>query len=836
MRAMLETAFLPFVLACSTVPAARVGVVDAAQVTSPEAHLGRPVGADFQLVDWDEVSSYFRRLDAESDAVLVETVGQTTEGRDFLLATISAPANLARLDELRAHARTLADPRGRSSEALDAALRDGKVILFVSCSMHATECAGTSFALDFAYRLATSDEEPWRSAREECVVVLAPSLNPDGLDHVTSWYRETVGTAYEATGLTKLYQYYTGHDNNRDWFMLTQNETRLVTRELYSRWFPQVYWDVHQQGSTRERLFVPPFRDPLNPNLDAAVIGGIDVLGSRALLDLTRDGLTGVSTGVSYDMWWNGGNRNVPVRHNIVGLLTEAASANLASPIFLRPSELAPPRGLDGYAPSNRFPDPWPGGWWRLRDIVDYELGFARSLLGSLSRERAFWLRNAAEVSERVTFADGAEAPRAWVLPSDNRDPAAVRRLVDVLLASGVELHRAAAPLEADGRTWPAGSLVIRRDQPYGAHVKDLFEVQRYPEGDAPYDVAGWTLPFLLGVARVEVLALGDAELERVRDVDAATASFHGDPRAAARPELLSTHHSDAWSPVYAALARGERVALATDGADAGLLGPPEAFEAFEAEHATVIEGTRRLGLYSPWSGSMDEGWMRWVFDAQGVPYVTVRNEMLRAGALADFLDVLVIPSVSAGELDRGRAPGTVQPEFAGGLDAEGAVAIEEFVRGGGTLVTLGASSAWAVDLFELPLVDTARGKDAGEFACPGSVVRTVPEAHACTAGLPASVAAFFSDSSAWRAMTEAEREASGREGQPVPEVLLRYAPTRVLLSGWIRAPQAIEGHAAWAVARHGAGRVHLFGFRPQYRGWSQATFGLVHRAVLLRP
>ncbi len=191
--------------------------------------------------------------------------------------------------------------------------------------------------MQLAYELVTSDAEPWVSARREAVVLLAPSLNPDGLDRVVSWYREIQGTPYESASLPELYQWYAGHDNNRDWFMLSLKETQIVTRLLYKEWFPQVYWDVHQQGSRRERLFVPPFRDPLNPNLPATVIAGIGALGGRILYDMTRDGFQGVSTGVTYDMWWNGGNRNVPVRHNIIGLLSEAASANLASPIYLSP-------------------------------------------------------------------------------------------------------------------------------------------------------------------------------------------------------------------------------------------------------------------------------------------------------------------------------------------------------------------------------------------------------------------------------------------------------------------------------------------------------------------
>ena len=818
-------------------PALLMAPLQAQEITSPEAHLGRPVGADFELADWKEVSSYFEKLSAESPRVLLEVVGTTTEGREFQLATISSPENLAKLEELRGHARTLADPRGKTTEEIDAAVQNGKVFLFVSCSMHATECAGSQFGMEFAHTLATSQEEPWVSAREKCVVLLAPSLNPDGVDHVTHWYRETVGTPYEAAGLLKLYQYYAGHDNNRDWFMLTQAETRIVTELLYKKWFPQIYWDVHQQGSNRERFFVPPFRDPLNPNLDSSIIGGIDVLGSRALLDLTRAGMSGVSTGVSYDMWWNGGNRNVPVRHNIIGLLTEAASARLATPIFLPKSSLRAPRGLGGYAPSNRFPEPWPGGWWRLRDIIDYEMEFGRSLLGSITREPSFWLRNASDVAKRALEVKGQDAPRAWILPSDNRDPGAVRRMVDVLLRSGVELQVATGEVTADGRTWPAGSIVILREQPYGSHVKDLMEAQDYPEGDPPYDVAGWTLPFLLGVSRVESMALPEGEFQGVQTVDEATRAFAGDPRLANNPGALSSHDSRSWTEVY----KGSSFGLVSKGENAGLLFPGN------GTGYLTLQSQPRVGLYSPWSGSMDEGWMRYMMDTEEVPYVSVKNEMLRAGQLDAFLDVLVIPSISGRQLDRGRSPGSIQSEYAGGLDAEGAVAIEEFVRAGGTLITVGSSSAWAIDLFELPWVDVTRGPSASEFSCPGSILRTIPTESDYTAGLPASLPVFFSGSSGYRKMTKDELEKSGRKATPKPskdenvagpseEVLLRYAPSRLLMSGWIQAPETLEGHAAWFASPHGKGRVHIFGFRPQYRGWTQATFGLIHRAILLRP
>ena len=871
-------------------------------IPAPSAHLGRPLGADFQLADWNEVSSYYRLLGERSPNVETLRAGDTAEGRDFLIMIISSAANLANLDEIKTHARTLADPRGKSPEELNAAVENGKPIVFISCQMHSTETAGSQFSMELAHTLATSDEEPWRSAREKLVVVIY-TTNPDGVDEVTKWYRQHVGSPYEATDLLRLYQLYSGHDNNRDWFMLTQNETRIVTELLYKQWFPTVYWDVHQQGSNEERMFVPPYRDPLNPNLDPGIITAIDSIGSRALMDMTRAGFKGISTGVSYDMWWNGGNRNVPVRHNIVGILTEAASVDIATPMFLPRSELRPPSGLGSYEPSNQFPAPWPGGWWRLRDIINYEMAFARSLLATLNREPEIWLRNALEASQRTIETGKKAGPRAWLIPADNRDPGAVRRLVDVLLKTGVELSISEGELTADGRTYPAGTLVIRRDQPYSTHVKDLFDVQRYPEGAPPYDVAGWTLPYLLGVRRVEVMAELPAEanlrrIERVEDAVAVRAQDGG---------ALSSRDSDTWKQVFDALEGGKQVRFD---------GEQGTFDVFEASAVTSTQPERprrdevtvtrlpRIGLYSPWSGSMDEGWMRWVLETWGVPYVSVKNEMLRAGQLGDFLDVLIVPAIGGRALDDGRAPGTIPDEYARGLAPEGAVAIEEFVREGGTLITFDSSSDWAIQLFELPLVNVTRERENRDFNCPGSVLRAIPVpdsgAMPFTADLPSSVPLFFSGSGAYRDFNERERREAGldprgggvggggggggtdsgtqpsaaagsgqdypgapsggaagaparggaaavgeqaatraaperRDAQwgPRPQTLLRYAPERVLLSGWIRQPEAIENRAAWVRAEVGDGAVHLFAFRPQYRGWSQSTFPLVFRAML---
>jgi hypothetical protein len=800
-------------------------------VTTPSAHLGRELGADFTLADWQEVSSYYRLLGQQSPNVITQKVGTTTEGRDFLMSVISSPENLANLDQIKAHSRTLADPRGKTDAQLHAAITEGKVILFISCQMHSTEAAGSQFGMQFAHDLATSTEEPFASARDEVVVVIY-NTNPDGIDHVTNWYRETVGTPYEAAGLLKLYQLYAGHDNNRDWFMLTQNETRIVTKMLYSEWFPTVYWDVHQQGSSGERLFVPPFRDPLNPNLEPVIMTGIDALGSRALSDLTREGFTGVSTGVSYDMWWNGGNRNVPVRHNIMGFLTEAASVNLASPIFLRKSDLRGPRGLGGDVPSNKFPDPWPGGWWRIGNIIQYELAFGRSMLGSLSREPAHWRHNSLLASQRTIARGEVGGPRAWIIPSDNRDPDAVARFMDILLLGGVEIHVTDAAIDADGRTYPAGSIVIHRNQPYGSHVKDLMEVQRYPDGDSPYDNAGWTLPFLLGIRRVEVMQELEGNHRMVQTPAEAISAFNGDERVAARAGAMSSNHSSSWTRLVKALQQGQAHTFMVDGADEGLIVPGT--PGGESRVRTVeMRVMPRIGLYSPWTGNMDEGWMRYMLDSFEIPYVTVRNEMLRAGQIEDFIDVLLISSIGAGQLDTGRGLGTIPPEYSRGLAPEGAVAVEEFVRRGGTLITVGSSSQWAIDLFEFPVLDVTREEGNRGFSCPGGVLRGIPVESEFTAGLPDSVPLFFSRSSGFRSMTDKEIKDAGVSNLRSARPLMTYAGTELLMSGWIKESKVIERQSAWMRIGHGEGQVHLFGFRPQYRGWAQGTFNLIFRAAL---
>ncbi len=812
-----------------------------AQPVSPRDWLERAPGTDFELADWNTIGGWFDQLGERHSSATTQTVGTSTEGRPFRICVISSKENLERLPAIQAMSRRIADPRGLSDQAAEALLDQAVPILFVSCNMHSTEIAAAEMSMTLAWNLATSSEEPWVSARNNVVTVIIPTMNPDGLDRVVSWYRRIVDTSYDGTSLPELYQWYAGHDNNRDWFALSLVETRIVTRLLYTKWFPTIYWDVHQQGSRRERLFVPPFRDPLNPNLHPVTISGIGALGARAMLDLTSWGYTGISSGVTYDMWWNGGNRNVPVRHNIIGLLSEAASANLASPIWVSPASLSPPRGIEtGYAPSNRFPAPWPGGWWRVGDIHRYEIALAQSLLGSISREPRTWLSNSLNVARDVVRTGREEAPRGWLITRGQNDPDALHRFIEILLAQGLEVGEATASFDADGRPYPAGTLVLQREQPYGALLKDLFEVQRYPDGPAPYDVAGWTLPLLFGLRRVEVLEKMTVATEPITDSEAVISRHSPAPpdrmallKISEEPAIhvreISSLDTSRIPELLSARSEGTRIFCTTDGNWAVEV-PAQEPAAELALKGLELPGSR-IGVYAPWSASMDEGWLRWVLDHYEVPYQRIRNEQIRAGELSEIIDVLVLPDVGSATINNGRKRGTVFPELAGGLAPEGVIAIEEFVRGGGRLICTGRSSGFAIDLFDLPLEEAKPEEGEDRFQCPGSILRTIPlETSRWTAGLAASTPIFFSRSLAWR-VDESEAEEDSIDGRI--QSLLRFPSQSILLSGWAENSEVIAGATAWATTTVGQGRVHLFGFRPHYRSWSHGNFGLLLRAIL---
>ncbi|HEV2688548.1 MAG TPA: M14 metallopeptidase family protein, partial [Bryobacteraceae bacterium] len=397
-----------------------------AQVPKPESHFGHPIGVDRELLDWDKVVSYFQALAKSSDKIQVKELGKTADGRPFIAATISSAATLRDLDRYQAIQAKLADPRRTTPEEAENLIGEGKVVVLVTCSIHATEVASTHTAVEFAYRLLTENKPKFRAILDNVIFVLVPSQNPDGVDIVTRWYRKTLGTKYEGTQPPELYHKYVGHDNNRDWYIFSQPETR-ATVTLQNAWHPQIVYDVHQQGPFASRLFVPPWMNPVDPNIDAIIADECNWIGTGVAVDLTAAGKKGVVVNALYDFWTP--SRHYQAYHAGMRILTESASARLASPITVRPEQIQA-TGL-GYNPRERswnYLEPWEGGVWRLRDIIDYQLLAFESILYQAAARRADLLRNFYEVGRRAV---ARTTPYAFVVPRAQLDPGSSRKMLE---------------------------------------------------------------------------------------------------------------------------------------------------------------------------------------------------------------------------------------------------------------------------------------------------------------------------------------------------------------------------------------------------------------------
>ncbi len=543
----------------TTAEESQVAQGDLVSVPAPETSLGFKIGTDRQLAKWDQFLDYFRKLDIASDRVELGELGKTTLGRPFVVVTISSSSNLRRLDELKEIQRQLSDPRLVDARSIGGLIAAGKTVVVITCSIHSTEVGGTFSATELAFRLASERSPEIEQILNEVVLLLVPSLNPDGTDIVTDWYRKTLGTPSEGTSPPTLYHHYTGHDNNRDWYAFTQVETRLTVDKILNIWRPQIVHDIHQMGATGARFFVPPYTDPWEPNVDPVLIAGVNSLGSAMAWEMTSQGKAGVLINGMFDAWTPA--RAYPHYHAGLRMLSETASARLATPIDVPAASLG--QGINYHAgtASWNFPRPWPGGRWTIRDIIDYQTAGAMALLGHAARYRVRYLRNFYEISMRAVEAEGG--PFAFLLPEPELPPSirdATRRLneglrkaegtreeqheasekltqqitsepstaeevryylkiegLDRLLATlkrgGVEVMSAGSEFTADGKVYPIGTHVVLMKQPYSSFAKALLEVQRYPElreypggpPRRPYDVTAQTLPLLMSVTAVAV-------------------------------------------------------------------------------------------------------------------------------------------------------------------------------------------------------------------------------------------------------------------------------------------------------------------------------------------
>ena len=743
-------------------------------VPSPPQFLGIEVGADRVLADYRQIVSYFRALDAASPRVEVELLGKTTLGEEMIMAVISSEDNIQNKKRIKEISRRLADPRGLSDSDAGSLIREGKTVVLVTCNIHATEIASSQMAMEWAHTLATAADPETKRRLGEVVLLLVPSVNPDGQIMVTEWYRKHVGSKYEGGRLPWLYHHYTGHDNNRDWYMLTQLETRALNRAVYHEWNPQVFVDEHQMQSIGPRMFIPPFADPVDPDVHPLIWREVNSIGANMAFRLEQANKSGLIYGFVFDAYWLGGTRNTGWWKNITGLLLETASARIASPVYIEPTELrGGGKGLIDYKPTINHPNPWKGGWWRMRDIMDYERIASDALLEIAADRREDLLRNLV-TRARAAIAH-AKAGEAYRIPREQHDWPTAQHLAWLMAEHNVEVRQA-----QNGDYW------IPLAQPYAKFITEMLEPQRYPEVRLqpgkeilqPYDVSTWTLPLQMGV-RVE--------------------------RTPLPAELATTRVTEV---------------------------RPEAKEVIR--RAETLPRKPRTALYKPWSASMDEGWTRWLLDTYGFAPKTLSPQEVAKGALG--FDAIILPDIPKDVIATGRrkpSDGAMKyeeempPEYRGGLDKAGAEALRKFVTDGGTLVAFAAACDYVIDEFNIPVRNALTGIKADEYANLGSLVRLrIREGHAVTAGLQEEVAAFLDSAIAF------DTTAPATDMQRW--VLASYPddPRDILLSGWMRGEERLARKAAAVAVTFGKGKIVLLGFHPQFRGQTHATFPFIFNSL----
>ncbi len=770
------------------------------------------MGADRHLVGWSSTVSYFHELAAASPRVRVLELGKTTEGRPMIAAFLASPETLRTLDRFREIQRRLADPRITTPAEASALAASGKAVVMITCSIHSTEAASTESAVEFAYRMATEDTPRIRAILDNVILILVPSLNPDGIDIVKHWYDSTLGTAYEGTYPPQLYQKYAGHDNNRDGYFFTQRETRLVVSELHNVWHPQIVYDVHQQGPFASRMFFPPWLDPLDPNVDSRLFDESGAITSVMAADLAESGRTGIVTHAMYDFWSPA--RQYASYHAGIRILSESASARLATPIDVAPEQILTLQ--PGFQPRRRswnYLDPWVGGRWTIGDIVHDQLIAMESCLYEAAQRRQRLLANFYQAGRDST---ARTSPFAYLIPMPQRDMGAARKLIETLHFAGVEVERTLQDATVEGRRIPEGSYAIRMRQPYSGFAKTLLEVQNYPDlrlypggpPQKPYDVTAQTLPLLMGVDVVRADAPFDL---KSRGAGALSAS------PAAMP--LPAEDSGTWIRVNQAWAAHREVWRNTS---TGAF----VFETPSDGKDWKRVARPRIGVYRSWVPAIDEGWTRWVLDQFGFAYQSLTNPEIEAGGLDKHFDVIVFPDETPREIERGYPAGAMPEQYTGGLDSQADQALDRFAVSGGTLVFLNRSGRFAVKSLRLPVRDATGDLTQEEYYCPGSLLNVrIEKKSALGFGLPPAFTVWNEQSPVWEAAEE-----------PGVRLMLKYPASGVLASGWLLGESRIADLSPLAVVDRGAGHVVLFGMRPQYRGQSYLTFKLFFNALLLQP
>ncbi len=868
-----------------------IALVGEGRVPTPESVFGFRPGADYKLATYDQSIEYFKKVAAGSKYVKLVEAGKTSQGRAMYFALVSSPDNLARLDRYREIARRLAHPQGLTDADAKTLARDGRAFVHIDGGLHSTEVAGPQHTPQLLYDLVSkADEVDTRAILNNVVVMLWPTINPDGQQMVSEWYMQNVGTPYELSGLPRLYQEYVGHDNNRDAYMLNMVESRVL-EHTWRQWEPQIIYVHHQSGPFPSRIWLPPFSEPVGSDAPFIMSREVNMIGMAIAKGLEERGQVGAThMGTAFDAWYPGYVDYAPNFKNIAAFWTETALFQYATPHDYTIGDF--PQNMRDLRPQSLYSSPWPPGTWRLRDAVDYMETASLSVLEFAAKYKDSLLFDRYQAGRDQIALGKKKAPFAYFVPQQQRDPVAAVEMLRRIAFGGVRVSMLTAPVTIGGDTFPAGTWVVPTDQEFAAMAREVLDAQTYPDlrqypggpPERPYDAAGWSLPLQMGVRvvaaaspltdemRAKLTVIGampdpkskptpyDAGLH----TDAAPfdslpgVGFNTDPASAAivpmpgritgsGPVLLvDPAQNNAFKAINRAWTLG-----ATAQASAGAAGAPIRYAlrglsssaqedlvrslSLQAERAESAPGRAvrrpRIGVYQPWTGSMDEGWTRWVLEQYGFSFVAVHPEDFTS-PLAQTIDVLImaddarvpVAGAAGGRGGRGGPAAAVRPEYAYQLTATDLQGFERFVRNGGTVVCLSNASAFAIQQLKLPVTNVVAGLRPEEFFLRGSIVEvTTDPTHPVMAGMPDKAAVFVDGSPVFETQ-------DGFKGT----ILARYQDSgSPLLSGYLIGEQHLQGKAAALDVQLDAGHVVLIGFRPEWRGQPFGTFRILFNAAL---
>jgi hypothetical protein len=832
---------------------------------SPEDFFGFRVGADYHLINYKQAVQYWKKLDEVSERIKLFEFGKSSDGRTMVFAAVSSEENIARLDEYKDISKRLSLVKGLSEEEAKRLSSEGKAIVWIDGGLHATEVAPAQHIIQLTYDLLTDESRKIKRIRDEVIAMLVLP-NPDGMDMVADWYHSHLNTPYETSPLPWLYQRYIGHDNNRDSFMLSVPETRNINQLVHHDWYPHVFYNHHQRAPFPSLIFVPPDSEPTNPNLHPLLLRWQNFIGAAIAMAFEAEGKQGVISRFLFDTWYPGYVTQVCDFHNIISTFSETFLYHYATPHFYTVRDF--PRAYRDFTISLFFTNPWKGGWWRLRNAVEYCLTSSKAVLDLAAKHREELLYAKYAMGKETMKRYQNEPPYGWIVPLQQRDPGVTALLINKLIDLDIEIYRAEEPFKADGIDYPEGTYILPTSQAFGRLLKTLFEVQVYPdlrkypdlwqsiveprELEIPplhsYDVLGWTLPLQMGVKTVPMNTPIEIQMGRISKAAPPKGIVSGSGNYGF---LLPYKTNNSVVAVNRILKEGGEVRWSKTSFQAGgefhppstLIVPLSKFSDKRMRSLAedlALRVTRikniprvstygislpRIGLYQPWTANMDEGWTRLILENYEFPFSTIHNAEIRAGYLEERFDAIILPNQSAQSIIDGHQRGTMPPKYVGGISSSGVRNLRKFVEEGGTLVTLGSACNLPLEQFKLGVKNILKPLKPEEFFASGLLVQICLDInHPLAYGLTEETVCFFSYSPTFQVWPSDEKKK--------PVIVGKFPEENIVQSGWMLGEKFLQNKAVVIEAPLGQGKIILLGPRVQHRGQALATFKLLFNAL----